>query len=73
MRRPESPALPEHYCVRSFRNRALEPSAQPVAPAGPRMGGPEWFEPSPAEKPGGTRQAMRCLLGLPASNARSLS
>ena len=64
MRRPEPPTLPEHYCVRSFRNRALNYRRSLWRRLAREWEAANWFESSPAEAPG-EREAMRCLADLP--------
>lgn len=68
MQLPFAPGKPEHYCVRSFRNRALNYRRtlwrrltrewQVLAD------GHQWFEKSPDESPEEIA-AMRCLAELP--------
>lgn len=64
MQRPEPPALPEHYCVRSFRNRALNYRRGLWRRLVREFESHHWFDHSPAESPD-EREAMRCLAGLP--------
>ena len=68
------PAKPEHYCVRSFRNRALNyrrtlwrrlAREWQVLADGHLLGnGQPWFEKSP-EETSAERAAMQCLAELP--------
>ncbi len=64
MRRSQSPALPEHYCVRSFRNRALNYRRSLWRRLAREWEAANWFEASPSETPA-EREAMRSLAGLP--------
>ncbi len=64
MRRPEVPALPEHYCIRSFRNRALNYRRSLWRRLAREWESRSWFEPKAGE-PAEERRAMRCLAGLP--------
>ena len=64
MRRAVSPALPERYCVRSFRNRALNYRRSLWRRLAREWEARSWFEPASAESPV-ERQAMQCLSGLP--------
>jgi RNA polymerase sigma-70 factor (ECF subfamily) len=64
VRRPESPALPEHYCVRSFRNRVLNYRRSLWRRLAREWEARSWFEPGSAESPG-EREAMQCLTRLP--------
>jgi RNA polymerase sigma-70 factor (ECF subfamily) len=64
MRRAESPALPERYCVRSFRNRALNYRRGLWRRLAREWEARSWFEPSSAES-AAERQAMQCLTRLP--------
>ena len=64
MRRPQPPGLPEHYCVRSFRNRALNYRRSLWRRLTRELESVRWFERSPAESPA-ERAAMRGLAALP--------
>lgn len=64
MRRPAAPALPAHYCVRSFRNRALNYRRSLWRRLAREWESQRWFEPSPSESPA-EQAAMRHLAGLP--------
>ena len=64
MRRGQSPAEPEHYCVRSFRNRALNYRRGLWRRLTRELESRRWFERSPDETPR-ERVAMRCLAELP--------
>jgi len=58
------PAKPEHYCVRSFRNQALNHKRSLWRRLSREWESVRWFERSPAET-ATEREAMRCLAGLP--------
>jgi RNA polymerase sigma-70 factor (ECF subfamily) len=71
MSMPYAPGKPEHYVVRSFRNRALNfrrslwrRLAREVLADGRLLGEQLWFEKPPEESPEEIA-AMRCLAGLP--------
>ena len=64
MQRPQPPELPEHYCVRSFRNRALNYRRSLWRRLTRELESARWFERSPAENPA-ERAAMRGLAALP--------
>ncbi len=64
MQRPQPPELPEHYCVRSFRNRALNYRRSLWRRLTRELESARWFERSPAENPA-ERAAMRGLATLP--------
>jgi RNA polymerase sigma-70 factor (ECF subfamily) len=65
MQKPEAPEKPEHYCVRSFRNRALNHRRGLWRRLTRELESHRWFERSPSETPC-ERAAMQCLTGLPA-------
>ena len=64
MRRAEPPQTPEHYCLRSFRNRALNYRRNLWRRLAREWECLSWFEPPPAESPE-QRRAMRSLAALP--------
>ena len=64
MQRSQPPELPEHYCVRSFRNRALNYRRSLWRRLTRELESARWFERSPAESPE-EREAMRGLAALP--------
>ncbi len=64
VQRPGPPALPEHYCVRSFRNRALNYRRGLWRRLTRELESVRWFERSSAESPA-ERAAMRGLATLP--------
>jgi RNA polymerase sigma-70 factor, ECF subfamily len=64
MQRSEAPAQPEHYCVRAFRNRALNHRRSLWRRFSRELESRRWFEREPDEGPG-ERAAMACLATLP--------
>ena len=64
MRKPRMPFRPEHYCVRSFRNHALNYRRSLWRRLARELEARRWFDKSAAETPA-ERAAMRCLAGLP--------
>jgi RNA polymerase sigma-70 factor (ECF subfamily) len=64
MQMPFAPAKPEHYCVRSFRNRALNQRRAWWRRLTREWESLRWFEKSPGET-SGERAAMQCLAQLP--------
>ena len=64
MGRAESPNQPEHYCVRSFRNRALNYRRSLWRRLTRELESKRWFERSPGDSPA-ERAAMRALATLP--------
>ena len=58
------PVEPEHYCVRSFRNRALNHRRSFWRRLTREWESARWFEQDPDETPA-ERAAMRCLAELP--------
>ncbi len=62
---PEPPAQPEHYCLRAFRNRALNHRRGLWRRRARELESSRWFERGEAESPA-ERAAMRCLAELPA-------
>ena len=65
MQRPEAPSKPEHYCVRTFRNRALNYRRSLWRRIAREFESQRWFEQSDSESPA-EREAMRGLAALPA-------
>ncbi len=61
---PEAPNQPQHYCVRSFRNRALNYRRSLWRRLTREWESLRWFERTPSESPE-ERQAMRALEELP--------
>jgi RNA polymerase sigma-70 factor (ECF subfamily) len=60
----EAPEQPDHYCVRSFRNRALNYRRGLWRRLTRELESRRWFERASSEKPEETR-AMQALSGLP--------
>jgi RNA polymerase sigma-70 factor, ECF subfamily len=60
-RRPEEP---EHYCLRAFRNRALNYHRSLWRRLARELESAHWFE-RRADSSGAEEEAMRCLAGLP--------
>jgi len=65
MQKSEPPEKPEHYCVRSFRNRALNHRRSLWRRLTRELESHRWFERSSSETPC-ERAAMHCLATLPA-------
>ena len=61
---PQRPLEPEHYCVRSFRNRALNHRRSLWRRLTRELESLRWFEKSPGESEA-ERVAMNCLAALP--------
>ena len=67
MERAEAPGQPLHYCLRSFRNRALNYKRGLWRRLSRELESKEWFEPGDtAGESAQERAAMRCLAKLPA-------
>src|SRR5690349_12761537 len=64
LQRPEEPTKPEHYCVRSFRNRALNYRRSLWRRLAREFESQRWFENGSAESPE-EKLAMECLADLP--------
>jgi RNA polymerase sigma-70 factor (ECF subfamily) len=64
MQMPFAPAKPEHYCMRSFRNRALNHRRTLWRRLTREWESLRWFEKTAGETPE-ERAAMRCLAELP--------
>jgi RNA polymerase sigma-70 factor (ECF subfamily) len=64
LQRPTAPQQPEHYCVRAFRNRAMNYRRGLWRRLTREFESQRWFESSPEESPE-ERLAMRCLAELP--------
>jgi len=64
MQKPAPPREPEHYCLRSFRNRAMNHKRSLWRRLTRELESHRWFERSPAESPA-ERAAMRSLAALP--------
>jgi RNA polymerase sigma-70 factor, ECF subfamily len=64
LQRGEPPDNPEHYCVRSFRNRALNRRRSLWRRVTREFESRRWFERDASESPA-ERAAVRCLAELP--------
>jgi RNA polymerase sigma factor (sigma-70 family) len=64
MRLAEEPRQPEHYCIRAFRNRALNYKRSLWRRVTRELESLRWFEKNEGETPA-ERAAMRCLAMLP--------
>lgn len=64
MQREEAPEQPQHYCLRSFRNRALNHKRSLWRRLARELESQRWFERAGGETPQ-ERAAMRCLVKLP--------
>src|SRR5579859_4412648 len=62
--RPEPPLRPEHYCVRSYRNRALNYRRSLWRRLAREFESRRWFEASPQET-AAEEEAMQALARLP--------
>jgi RNA polymerase sigma-70 factor, ECF subfamily len=64
MQKPQIPTNAGHYCVRSFRNRALNHRRSLWRRLTRELESEHWFERPPSENPA-EHAAMRCLTELP--------
>jgi RNA polymerase sigma-70 factor, ECF subfamily len=64
LQRKDAPENPEHYCVRSFRNRALNYRRSMWRRITRELESHRWFEPGEGESPDECRM-MECLRRLP--------
>ena len=64
MQKPELPREPEHYCLRSFRNRALNHRRSLWRRLARELESHRWFEKTPGET-SAERAAMKRLTELP--------
>lgn len=71
MQKPAAPREPEHYCLRSFRNHALNYKRSLWRRLTRELESRRWFEKSASESPA-ERAAMRCLAGLPVAQREVL-
>ena len=69
LRLPGKPEDPEHYCLRAFRNRALNHHRGLWRRLACEWESARWFERGPAQDQA-EAQAMRCLAELPPGPAR---
>jgi RNA polymerase sigma-70 factor (ECF subfamily) len=65
------PLEPEHYCVRSFRNHALNHRRSLWRRLTRELESVRWFEKSPGESPA-ERAAMDCLAALPVEQREAI-
>jgi RNA polymerase sigma-70 factor (ECF subfamily) len=68
---PQRPLEPEHYCVRSFRNRALNHRRSLWRRLTRELESVRWFEKSPGESEA-ERAAMNCLAELPVEQREAI-
>ena len=71
MQMPKFPHEPEHYCLRSFRNHALNHKRSLWRRLTRELESSRWFEKSPGENPA-ERAAMNCLAQLPAEQREAV-
>lgn len=71
MLRRQVPESPEHYCLRSFRNRALNYRRSLWRRLTRELESRSWFERSGSESPA-ERAAMRCLRELPVEQRETI-
>jgi RNA polymerase sigma-70 factor (ECF subfamily) len=71
LKMPQRPLEPEHYCVRSFRNRALNHRRSLWRRLTRELESLRWFEKSPGESEA-ERAAMNCLAGLPVEQREAI-
>ena len=68
LQKADPPYLAEHYCVRSYRNRARNYQRSLWRRLTRELESKRWFDKEPEESPA-ERAAMRCLAGLPPNRA----
>jgi RNA polymerase sigma factor (sigma-70 family) len=71
MQLPQRPREPEHYCVRCYRNRALNHRRSLWRRLTRELESLRWFEKSPGESPA-ERAAMDCLAALPVEQREAI-
>lgn len=71
MQIPDAPAHPEYYCLRSFRNRALNYRRTLWRRLTRELESHRWFERSTGETPQ-ERVAMKCLAELPTEQREAI-
>lgn len=71
LKKAEPPEQPEHYCIRSYRNRALNYRRGLWRRLARELESRRWFEPSDTETPN-EKAAMRCLESLPAEQREAI-
>ena len=64
LQKPEPPVLLDHYCVRTYRNRARNYRRSLWRRLTRELESRRWFDKEPGESPA-ERSAMRCLARLP--------
>ena len=71
MQLPQCPLEPEHYCLRSFRNRARNHQRSLWRRLTRELESLRWFDKSPGESEV-ERAAMACLAGLPEAQREAI-
>lgn len=71
VQRPTPPSNPEHYCVRSYRNRALNYRRSLWRRITRELEATSWFEKASARNPAESA-AMRCLAELPVDQREAI-
>jgi RNA polymerase sigma-70 factor (ECF subfamily) len=71
LQRPERPRDLEHYCLRTFRNRALNHRRSIWRRLTRELESQRWFDSSPGESPA-ERAAMSCLAELPVEQREAI-
>jgi RNA polymerase sigma-70 factor (ECF subfamily) len=71
LQREQPPEQPEHYCVRSYRNRALNYRRSVWRRLKRELESHRWFEKSRGETEA-ERKAMKCLAQLPAEQRETI-
>jgi RNA polymerase sigma-70 factor, ECF subfamily len=71
LQRVDPPAQPEHYCLRSFRNRAFNYRRSLWRRLTRELESRRWFERASSETPE-ERSAMRCLKDLPTEQREAI-
>ncbi len=71
MEKSQAPSRPDHYCVRSFRNRALNYRRSLWRRLTRELESTRWFERSSSETQE-ERKAMRCLAELPVEQREAI-
>jgi RNA polymerase sigma-70 factor (ECF subfamily) len=71
MQMPQRPLEPEHYCVHSFRNRALNHRRSLWRRLTRELESLRWFEKTPGESEA-ERAAMDCLAALPVDQREAI-
>lgn len=71
MQLPQAPLQPDHYCLRTFRNRALNQRRSLWRRLTRELESLRWFEKPPGEGPA-ERAAMNCLAQLPVEQREAI-